>query len=95
MAERQPKRKLTGIDDFGMFWTFIAPPRHKGIRCENCESNQAVAITYNPELVFDDIDVARTILRTPNGVLGITCGCYSKFHRQIAHIRDSMRARSS
>lgn len=23
--------------------------------------------------------------------LGITCGCYAKFHRQIAHIEDRMK----
>lgn len=27
--------------------------------------------------------------------IGINCGCYAKLHRQVAHIQDKMRQRSS
>lgn len=29
----------------------------------------------------------KSILRHPNEVLGVDCGCYGRFQRQIAHIR--------
>jgi hypothetical protein len=27
--------------------------------------------------------------------VGISCGCYAKFHRQVAHIHDNMVMRQS
>lgn len=28
------------------------------------------------------------------GLIGVGCGCYARFHRQIAHIEDMMKARA-
>lgn len=42
----------------------------------------------------NDIEVSRTILKDTKNYIGINCGCYSKFHRQVAHIRHAMMSRA-
>ena len=39
------------------------------------------------------IDVGKTILRVPTNRLGIGCGDYGKFHRQVTHISHKMRSK--
>jgi len=77
--------RSVGKDAFGNF-------RVTGGPCTYCGSPKELCVKYGPKS-FDlgNIDPARTILRDPNtGHLGILCGCYGKFHRQVAHIRHKM-----
>jgi hypothetical protein len=41
------------------------------------------------------IKLKDTIHKIYPRVIGITCGCYGKFHRQVAHIEDKMKSRRS
>jgi hypothetical protein len=76
---------ITGNDRFGQF-TLVITPR----ACECCGRKTRAQIGY----ALDDlelpngIDVRNTILRTPSAWVGLDCGCYGKFHRQVAHIMD-------
>lgn len=36
------------------------------------------------------VEVTTTILNEVRNSIGITCGCYAKFHRQVAHIKDNL-----
>lgn len=71
-----------GHDEYG---DFIIVKHH----CSRC-GELGPCIRYNPD-TFSlplDIDVEKTILKSPMNYLGISCGCYSTFSRQIAHIED-------
>jgi hypothetical protein len=67
--------------------------------CINCGEEDQLVVKYrkDPELP-EGIEVHDTrIIAKPDkdgkfGV-GVTCGCYARFHRQIAHIEDRMKAR--
>lgn len=43
------------------------------------------------KLVDGDLGLPRTL--QPLNYIGITCGCYAKAHRQIAHIQTTRKAR--
>lgn len=65
----------------------------KGRMCNHCGHETYCVRIYDaspPEVGDDTLDLNRTILK---GVefLGIGCGCYAKFHRQVAHIMDRMK----
>lgn len=77
-----------GKDDFG---PFVAT----GGLCEVCGEVPNVCIRYNfaPRLP-DGIELKDTIFKDREHI-GILCGCYAKFHRQVAHIEDRMKARQS
>lgn len=73
---------VRGEDDLGRF-TITAG------HCVNC-SKSGVCVKYGPKSFslanFNIADVQNTILRDTKNRIGITCGCYAKFHRQITHI---------
>lgn len=79
----------TGQDKFGAFEVFRNP---RG------EEEMCIAGEHTPQLMLvyldgfphlpEGIDGERTILVSPEAAIGIDCGCYAKFHRQIAHIVD-------
>jgi len=70
-------------DDFGRF--NLRP----GV-CIRCGAPSEFTIKYVPKnfKLPNEIDVKRTILKSSDNRIGIGCGCYAKFHRQIAHIVD-------
>jgi hypothetical protein len=78
--------KTHGEDSFGQFW--IKPGW-----CSKCDLNCEVTIQYKPNKLIlpHGIEVQKTILARDSRVLGLDCGCYAKFHRQVAHIVDNMR----
>jgi hypothetical protein len=41
----------------------------------------------------EPIDLSKTILKKHRNPIGVPCGCYAKFHRQVAHISDKRTAR--
>lgn len=85
----QSHRRRTGEDKFGRFVLTGGP-------CTNCGKGGQYCVKYAP-LNFelpDGIDVGHTILKDPlDGYLGISCGCYSKLHRQVTIITVRMEAR--
>lgn len=68
-----------GKDDFGRFVVGAG-------NCVHCGS-VGISVKYAPKR-FDalGVDTAYTILKDPKNKIGITCGCYAKLHRQVAHI---------
>lgn len=64
-------------------------------RCQIC-GKDVICIVVRRLTLPEGIKVADTIMRdqwdqaAPQPCIGINCGCYARFHRQIAHIRDSM-----
>lgn len=77
-----------GSDELGRFT--VSMPGH----CGTCDTDQDVTILYNTASLkkgLHPIDPAFTVVAhrgKPPHSLGLTCGCYGKFHRQIAHIRN-------
>lgn len=66
-------------------------------RCEVC-GESALCIIINRIELPEQIGVEATILyeRESNSThmyVGINCGCYAKFHRQVAHIVSNMNIR--
>jgi hypothetical protein len=63
--------------------------------CPNCNDRVEVSIQYRSGPAVDRALKALGIdPKTPSLILdvskdiGVTCGCYAKFHRQIAHISN-------
>lgn len=74
-----------GKDEFG---SFIIVKHH----CARC-GEEGPAIKYNDEDFKLPMDlelekIPNSILKDTGKYLGILCGCYAKFVRQIAHIQD-------
>lgn len=63
--------------------------------CGVCHTNQDVVVSYKPLHFWTvikkewQIDPKKSNLNAA-AKMGVTCGCYAKFHRQVAHIRDKM-----
>lgn len=67
--------------------------------CKACNKGVEVAILYNPSglaaaLKRLGIEVSKTRslivydFKNSRREIGVTCGCYARFHRQVAHIGD-------
>jgi len=53
-----------------------------------------ILIIYNkPPKLPDGITPEDTILESDEGAIGLDCGCYAKFHRQVAHIQTRKQLR--
>lgn len=74
---------------------------HAQGKCDNCHGN-AFIIVINGIYLPSGIEPSRSMivyrLDTPPdepleiiSYLGITCGCYARFHRQMTHILDKRR----
>lgn len=66
--------------------------------CEVCGMGTRCLHIYEAHMP-EGIDIGKTIAHSPTDtgapitLIGIGCGCYAKFHRQVAHIQDKMTAR--
>lgn len=86
-------KKLSDVQD-GYITGYIEA---KGGECYACGQMTRVILVRSLKLPqpFDDFDTRRLILCDSRGTqlyrVGIGCGCYSKGHRQIAHILDSFK----
>lgn len=65
------------------------------VRCEHCQEKTA-CIEITGVVLPKGMTVKASILQDRNVAepscikhVGVGCGCYAKFHRQIAHINDS------
>jgi hypothetical protein len=79
--ERSTAQRKTGEDSFGRFVITGGP-------CSNCGHALNHCVKYAPRSfeLPEDILVSKTILKTVDNYIGVNCGCYGKFHRQVAHI---------
>ncbi len=87
-ANFQSERRF-GEDKIGKFHLTGGP-------CTNCQATNVVCVHYrfNSTLEFPgNFHAGDTILTADPGstYLGINCGCYAKFHRQVAHIQEAQR----
>jgi hypothetical protein len=78
--------RFNGKDGFGRF-------RIRGGPCTYCGAATILCVGYHGVTLPAGIKVEDTILADKDNHLGINCGCYAKFHRQVAHIKDRMEAR--
>lgn len=96
-----PKPQLMHQVDDGILQGNIERKRGE---CGVCGHTTMVIRVHTPTLenLADlDIDPTRTLLKgitsssrlRADPHIGIGCGCYAKFHRQIAHIRDRKKRR--
>lgn len=78
-------------DSFGVWRLF------QNVECHACGEIVPLAVRSkrgNHHLTLPPgIAVESTILKQHGNTLGLSCGCYAKFHRQVAHIFDSMKLR--
>ena len=85
-----PPTNITAIgkDKFGPFVldTRILP-------CDACGASNSARIAYTKQPSIPlSIRQEDTILPQPLTMwLGVTCGCYAKFHRQVAHIETTQK----
>jgi hypothetical protein len=73
---------IRGSDDVGRFVI-------SGGTCIHCRKN-TICVKYAPKSAslanWNIVTPESTIIRDWSNRLGIPCGCYAKFHRQITHI---------
>ena len=81
---------IHGRDDVGRF-VLVAG------ECHNCRED-GVCVKYAPKSFsvanWNLKDEEYTILGSTQNKLGVTCGCYAKFHRQITHIFEKTEAKA-
>ena len=71
--------------------------------CVSCGEKDQLVVIYRGDLNLpegikqDDSKLIIKALDEWKGRYGVgfTCGCYAKFHRQVAHIEDRMKRRGS
>lgn len=79
---------IPGQDKFGKFTV-----TYKMHLCDCCSRTVLMTVHYRetPKLP-EGIDVAATVLHNPLRMwMGVDCGCYAKFHRQVAHIQERVK----
>jgi hypothetical protein len=78
----------SGSDDLGKF--HLQMPGF----CSACQTPVDACVDYRDASLrkgLGDIKREDTILKSLR--VGVTCGCYAKFHRQVAHIRDKQQSK--
>jgi hypothetical protein len=88
---------LSGTDKFGDM-------RLRQGKCEHCGKTTTRVDWMSFELPANIDPTARTLIsniddlgnfrQTALPKLGITCGCYGKFHRQVAHISSRQNGKT-
>lgn len=103
----QAKATTTGKDDFAKFDVYTPAPSATPY-CQCCTQEVEVAIKYRDTKEKGITSTLRRllgnenlkppfsnlILKSPSRPIGVTCGCYARFHRQIAHITTNMKHRA-
>jgi hypothetical protein len=81
------------VDDSLGRWVLVESKEGRGEVCNICGTYVSFLLRPHTRIVLpESIDPRRTLLARGTTV-GLTCGCYAKLHRQIAHIQDAMRRR--
>lgn len=75
-----------GGDELGKFT--IQVPGH----CGTCDTYQDMVVTYNTISLTRGLRARKIEAFLPSSIyrkgksIGVTCGCYARFQRQVAHI---------
>ena len=77
---------------------------HAQGKCDNCNSHAFIiqvfsvslpsGISPHRSMIAYRLDTPQDEPLEPVNRLGITCGCYARFHRQVTHILDKTRSSS-
>jgi hypothetical protein len=89
-----------GQDSLAEFLIHQSTPNLQLVCCA-CKEDTQLALSYSDKKV-GGITAGLTVrgikppyntlvVKTPTFPIGLTCGCYAKFHRQIAHITKGSR----
>lgn len=78
---------LQGRDSYGSWKMATSEALTAG--CPLCEQPAHAVLRYYQLHLPQDIPVERTILKRTRNPIGVDCGCYAKFHRQVVHITES------
>lgn len=72
--------------------------------CNACSHQTDVSLRYHAPQLKASLAKKNIDPKTPSLIvvvnkkfaeIGVTCGCYAKFHRQLAHIGDSRKRRDN
>lgn len=78
---------VKGHDSFGP-WTMVTS--EDGIaRCPLCDHGTTSILAYYQLKLPMGINVASTILKRVRQPIGVGCGCWSRFTRQVVHIAEA------
>ena len=85
------KISAEGSDSFASFLTWL--PGH----CYTCGEDVDVVVFYKASEVRKALNalslkLTKSLVLKAPFTIGVTCGCYAKWHRQLAHISDRRRA---
>jgi hypothetical protein len=84
-----------GKDDLGHF-AIVIPGA-----CASCDEATDVTLKYHVrdlEKSLRDMGIdplTPSLILKRKGMIGVTCGCYAKFQRQVAHISRQREGRTS
>jgi hypothetical protein len=93
-SERKRSTSLPIINDsLGRWKIWDTRETNKRDICNWCGERVPLIVKPHTALQLPEgIDISATILSRGNR-LGLTCGCYAKLHRQVAHIQDALKRR--
>lgn len=65
-------------------------------KCHACGGAVGVLIKVSKITLPEGIKPGKTLIayrdeKKAHGQIGVTCGCYARFHRQVAHIQGRMK----
>jgi len=81
---------IEGKDKFGSF-ELVASTACNVCRPSPRTADPNICVRYRGMILPPGIALEDTILKPPVKEIGILCGCYAKFHRQVAHIQDKIK----
>lgn len=77
----------SGTDGVGEFRLYM-----DGASCEKCGKDGVIIVSYRKLFLTKYVREAKSLIlfntKGKKRRLGIECGCYSKLHRQVTHIRN-------
>lgn len=86
-----------GADGLAPFGVML--PGH----CASCDTDTDVVLKYHAPKVtralkerldLTDLSLMPSLILKPKQEIGITCGCYASFQRQVAHVSHTRKGRS-
>lgn len=85
-----------GEDSFGPIILTGGPCTNCGKRsiCAHYHTKPKLPAGIDPndrKLILNNYGYGKYVVTWKDSYLGVACGCYAKFHRQIAHIEDRMK----
>lgn len=78
---------IRGRDSFGS-WRMATSEEHTAT-CPICGEEAHAILRYWQVHLPMDIPVDKTMLKRPRNPIGVDCGCWSRWTRQVVHISES------